>query len=83
REGLWRASLLSASQKRFHQPELPGLALSEATPKFAPLSTGEQVKWDSSALGISLWGYPTKLLRPELTQRGILPAAQLRPQLAG
>lgn len=83
REGLWRAPLLAAPQKRFYQPELPGLALSEATPNFAPLSTGEQVKWDSSALGISLWGYPTKLLRPELTRRGILPAEQLRPALTG
>ncbi|MFR8481333.1 OB-fold nucleic acid binding domain-containing protein [Varibaculum sp.] len=83
REGLWRAPLLSAPQKRFYQPELPGLALTEATPSFTPLSTGEQVKWDSFALGISLWGYPTKLLRPELKRRGILPAAQLRPHLAG
>ena len=83
REGLWRAPLLAAPQKRFYQPELPGLALSETTPNFAPLSTGEQVKWDSLALGISLWGYPTKLFRPELNRRGILPAARLRPQLAG
>lgn len=52
-------------------------------PHFAPLTTGEQVQWDSSAPGISLWGYPTKLVRPELTRRGILPAAGLRPQLAG
>ena len=83
REGLWRAPLLAAPQKRFYQPELPGLALSETTPNFAPLSTGEQVQWDSLALGISLWGYPTKLVRAELTRRGILPAARLRPQLAG
>lgn len=83
RESLWRAPLLAAPQKRFYQPELPGLALKETTPPFAPLTTGEQVQWDSLALGISLWGYPTKLVRPELTRRGILPAAGLRSQLAG
>ncbi|MDU7413422.1 MAG: OB-fold nucleic acid binding domain-containing protein, partial [Varibaculum cambriense] len=57
--------------------------LKETAPHFAPLTASEQVQWDSSALGISLWGYPTKLLRPELTRRGILPAEQLRPALTG
>ena len=83
REGRGRAPLRAAPQNRFYQPELPGLALTETAPHFAPLTTGEQVQWDSLALGISLWGYPTKLLRPELNRRRILPGAGLRPHLAG
>ncbi|WP_338912006.1 error-prone DNA polymerase [Mycetohabitans rhizoxinica] len=50
----------------------------DATPAFAPLTPGQAIAHDYRALGLTLGRHPLALLRAQLLQRRLLPAAVLQ-----
>jgi error-prone DNA polymerase len=50
----------------------------DATPAFAPLTPGQAIAYDYRALGLTLGRHPFALLRAQLLQRRLLPAAVLQ-----
>jgi error-prone DNA polymerase len=79
RQALWQALELRDDLLPLHPPRL-----SVATPPSLPqMPLGQEVMIDYSTGGLSLKAHPLALNRDELTQRGVITAAQLQQKHSG
>ena len=74
REALWAAGALAGA----HGARLPGTATGVRAPTLPGMTAVERTVADLWATGITTDGYPTELLRGQLTARGILSTDALR-----
>ena len=74
-----RAALWAAGALRDARPEkLPGLVAGADAPRLPGMTDAEEVAADLLAVGLSPGRHPTELVREELTERGVVTAAELR-----
>ncbi|WP_139739016.1 DNA polymerase III subunit alpha [Actinomyces wuliandei] len=91
REALWAAGPLASGRLRragreggrWFQPPLPGTAVAVTAPVLPVMGERERQVADLRLSGVSSQGYPTVLVRPRLSQAGVLTLAEAARQEPG
>jgi len=79
RSALWTAGAVAQTS----QDRLPGIVTGTDAPSMASMTDAETAAADLWATGVAPDGHPTRFVRPELTQRGVVSAEALASEHPG